>query len=163
MMDRRITLGMAVGDALFREHGRQVAALCWRPGARGVEVLLVTSLNSKRWILPKGWVEAGLTPAENAAREAFEEAGVTGKVEARATGSYHYLKQKREGSGMPCRVDVFALKVTKLHDEWPERGTRRMEWVTPEQAAARISEPGLRDILRDFHKTQPQTAKRRAG
>ena len=167
-MDRRITLGAAVGEALFREHGQQVAALCWRPGAAGVatpadvEVLLVTSLNSKRWILPKGWAEPGLSLSQNAAREAFEEAGVTGRIETKPAGSYHYLKQKREGGGVPCRVDVFALKVTKLHDEWPERGSRRMEWVTPEQAAARITEPGLRDILRDFRKSLP-VARRRAG
>ncbi len=83
------------GEALFREHGRQVAALCWRPSSKRnsqIEVLLVTSLNSKRWILPKGWLEPELSPAENAAREAFEEAGVTGKVSPQPVGAYHYLK-----------------------------------------------------------------------
>lgn len=158
----RITLGAAVGEALFREHGQQVAALCWRHGPRGTEILLVTSLNSKRWILPKGWAEAELTLAESAAREAFEEAGVTGRIEAKPSGSYYYLKQKREGGGVPCRVDVFALKVTKTHDDWPERGARRLEWVTPTQAAARITEPGLRDVLRAFRKAPAQPAKRQA-
>ena len=162
-MDRRITFGAMVGEALFREHGQQVAALCWRPVGASVELLLVTSLNSKRWILPKGWAEPGHSLPENAAREAFEEAGVTGRIEARPAGSYHYLKQKRDGGGVPCRVDIFALKVTRLHDEWPERGTRRMEWVTPDQAAARISEPGLREILRGFHKVQASGTRRRAG
>jgi len=161
-MEGRISLGATVGDALFREHGQQVAALCWRPSARGLEVLLVTSLNSKRWILPKGWAEADLTLAESAAREAFEEAGVTGRIEAKPCGSYHYLKQKREGGGVPCRVDVFALKVTKTHDDWPERGARRLEWVTPAQAAARVSEPVLREILRGFRGAPAQAAKRHA-
>jgi 8-oxo-dGTP pyrophosphatase MutT (NUDIX family) len=162
-MAKRISFGAMVGEALFREHGQQVAALCWRAGAKGVEILLVTSLNSKRWILPKGWAEAGLTLAESAAREAFEEAGVTGRIEGRASGFYHYLKQKREGGGMPCRVDVFALKVTKVHDNWPEHGARQLAWLTPEQAAVRISEPGLREILRGFRKAQAGSARRRAG
>jgi 8-oxo-dGTP pyrophosphatase MutT (NUDIX family) len=151
-----------LGEALFREHGQQVAALCWRTAGRSVEILLVTSLNSKRWIIPKGWAEAGMTLAENAAREAFEEAGVTGLVETAPIGTYHYLKQKRDGGGVPCRADVFALKVTRLHDEWPERGTRRMEWVTPEQAAARVTEPGLREILRGFQAGRT-AARRHAG
>src|ERR1700753_4055319 len=98
----RITWGGVLGEAFFREHGKQVAALCWRAGAKGVEVLLVTSLNSKRWIVPKGWPEADLTPSENAAREAFEEAGVTGKIAARAVGRYHYLKDKKDGGGVAC-------------------------------------------------------------
>ena len=54
------------GEALFREHGNQVAALCWRAGKGGLEVLLITSLNSKRWILPKGWPEADLTGSDSA-------------------------------------------------------------------------------------------------
>ena len=104
------------GEALFREHGKQVAALCWRHSPkRGsqLEVLLITSLNSKRWIMPKGWPEPDLSPAENAAREAFEEAGVTGKISPQPIGSYHYLKERKDGGGVPCSVEVFALAVTK--------------------------------------------------
>ncbi|HWU55015.1 MAG TPA: NUDIX hydrolase, partial [Rhizomicrobium sp.] len=97
------------GEALFREHGKQVAALCWRHASKRnceLEILLVTSLSSKRWILPKGWLEPELTPAENAAREAFEEAGVTGRIDPRPVGSYYYLKDKKDGGGVPCAVDV---------------------------------------------------------
>lgn len=152
-------------EALFREHGNQVAALCWRMSRRGLEVLLITSLNSKRWILPKGWPEADLTGAENAAREAFEEAGVTGKIAAHPVGHYHYLKERREGSGMPVRVDVFALAVTKQLDDWPEKGQRSMIWVPLSDAIARISEPGVRQVLKNFQKQhatprQPAAARR---
>mgnify|MGYP000604135431 CR=1 FL=1 len=66
-----------MGDPLFREHGSQVAALCWRAGP---QVLLITSLTTRRWIIPKGWRADGMTPADAAAREALEEAGVTGKI-----------------------------------------------------------------------------------
>ena len=153
-----------MGEPLFREHGRQVAALCWRvSAARGPEVLLITSLNSKRWIVPKGWPETELTPAENAAREAFEEAGVTGKVGAEPVGSFHYLKEKKDGGGVPCKVDVFALAVTRQLDDWPEKGARELLWLPPEEAALRVSEPGLRQLLKDFRKQLPQPKARRAA
>jgi len=154
------------GETLFREHGRQVAALCWRPSPRRhsqLDVLLITSRNSKRWILPKGWPEAGLSPAENAAREAFEEAGVTGKIEAQPIGSYHYLKAKKDGGGMPCSVDVFALAVTKQSDDWPEKNARELAWMPVEQAMMQVSEPGVRQILKDFRKQHVPAKARRAS
>jgi len=144
-----------LGETLFREHGKQVAALCWRPSKKhgsAIEVLLITSLNSKRWILPKGWLEPELNAAENAAREAFEEAGVTGKISPQPVGAYHYLKERKDGGGMPCSVDVFALAVTKQLDDWPEKSARELAWVPVEQAVLQVSEPGLRQLLRDFRK-----------
>jgi 8-oxo-dGTP pyrophosphatase MutT (NUDIX family) len=152
-----------LGDPLFREHGKQVAALCWRlADGSALEVLLITSLNSKRWILPKGWLIEGLTPAESAAREALEEAGVTGNTAGKPFGSYHYLKERKDGGGMPCSVDVFALEVTGQMDEWPEKGAREIAWLGLEDAAARVSEPGLRELLRTFRK-QPRIVSRRTG
>jgi len=152
-------------EGLFREHGKQVAALCWRMGIHSLEVLLITSRSTKRWILPKGWPEPELTLAENAAREAFEEAGVTGKIATTPVGHYYYLKEKREGGGMPVSVDIFALAVTKQFDDWPEKGIRSMIWVPLDQAAAKVSEPGLRAALKDFRKAhaaqrQPVPARR---
>ena len=157
--------GAVKSEALFREHGKQVAALCWRTGQRGLEVLLITSRNSKRWILPKGWLQPELTAAENAAREAFEEAGVTGKIGAQPVGRYHYLKERREGAGMPVSVDVFALAVTRQLDDWPEKGQRSMIWVGMNEAIIKISEPGLRGVLKEFRKAhaaqKPAAAMRR--
>ena len=161
-MDAANHAGRQMGEPLFREHGLQVAALCWRFSPRhGVEVLLITSLNSKRWIIPKGWPEAELSPAENAAREAFEEAGVTGKISAEPVGSYHYLKEKKDGGGMPCTVKVFALAVTKQLEDWPEKGARELLWLPPEQAAAKVSEPALRQLLKNFRKQLPAQKARR--
>ncbi|HKY18185.1 MAG TPA: NUDIX hydrolase [Rhizomicrobium sp.] len=154
------------GDPLFREHGKQVAALCWRPApkrASTLEVLLITSLNTKRWILPKGWPEAESSPADNAAREAFEEAGVTGKISAQPIGAYHYLKARKDGGGMPCSVDVFALAVTKQLDDWPEKNVRVLHWCPIEQAIAKVAEPGLRQLLKDFRKQHMQPKAKRAG
>ena len=154
------------GEPLFREHGKQMAALCWRishKNGRGLEVLLITSLNSKRWIVPKGWPEPEFSLAENAAREAFEEAGVTGKINPQPIGHYHYLKERKDGGGMPCSVEVFALAVTEQLDDWPEKNVRELAWLPVDQAAARIAEPGLRQLLKDFRKQHIPTKARRAG
>jgi 8-oxo-dGTP pyrophosphatase MutT (NUDIX family) len=140
------------GEPLFREHGRQVAALCWRADP-ALEILLVTSLTTKRWILPKGWPMDGLTAAQSAQREALEEAGVTGEIAADTLGSYHYLKEKKDGGGVPCYVEVFALRVTGQQAEWDEKGARDVQWLVPDQAIARIVEPGLRLILEGFCKS----------
>jgi 8-oxo-dGTP pyrophosphatase MutT (NUDIX family) len=152
------------GDPLFREHGRQVAALCWRASHKhALEVLLITSLNSKRWIIPKGWPEPELGPAENAAREAFEEAGVMGKISPAPIGSYHYLKERKGGGGIPCRVEVFALAVTKQVDDWPEKNSRELVWLPLDEAAARIAEPSLRQLIKDFRKQQAVPRPRRTS
>jgi len=148
----------ALGDPLFREHGKQVAALCWRStdsNNLALEVLLITSLHTKRWILPKGWLMEGLTPAQSAAREAFEEAGVTGKIADKPIGTYHYLKERKDGGGVPCSVDVFALQAGEQLEDWPEKGAREIAWLSLEDAAIRVSEPGLRELLQDFRR-QPR-------
>lgn len=154
-----------MGESLFREHGRQVAALCWRTSQKHgstIEVLLITSLNSKRWILPKGWPEPELGPAENAAREAFEEAGVVGKISRQPVGSYHYLKERKGGGGIPCSVQVFALEVTGQMDDWPEKNARKLAWLPVDKAAAQVAEPSLRQMLKDFRKPQTPARTRRA-
>jgi 8-oxo-dGTP pyrophosphatase MutT (NUDIX family) len=154
-----------LGDPLFREHGRQVAALCWRAtdSSKPVpDVLLITSLSSRRWILPKGWLMDGMTAAQSAAREAFEEAGVTGKIASKPLGSYHYLKERKDGGGVPCSVDVFALEVGEQLDDWPEKGAREIVWLPLDEAADQVSELGLRKLLRDF-RNQPRIAARRTG
>ncbi len=154
-----------MGDPLFREHGRQVAALCWRATDSNKpvpDVLLITSLSSRRWILPKGWLMDGMTAAQSAAREAFEEAGVTGKIAQQPFGSYHYLKARKDGGGVPCSVDVFALEVDQQLGDWPEKGAREIVWLPLDEAADQVSELGLRQLLRDFL-NQPRIAARRTG
>lgn len=153
-------MGSGLGDLLFREHGKQVAALCWRGEAP--EVLLITSLTTKRWILPKGWPMDGLTLAQSAAREAFEEAGVEGVIDATPIGNYPYLKERKDGGAMACSVDVFAMEITGQTPDWPERGARELAWLPLDQATAKVTEPGLRQILQEFAANRTPRA-RRAG
>jgi 8-oxo-dGTP pyrophosphatase MutT (NUDIX family) len=130
----------------------QVAALCWRR-APHLEILLLTSLRTKRWILPKGWPEAGLTLAASAAREALEEAGVTGQIEPTSIGHYHYIKEKA-GHALPVKVDLFSLKVTRQRRIWAEKGAREIVWLPVELAAARVAERSLKLLLLDFGKAR---------
>jgi 8-oxo-dGTP pyrophosphatase MutT (NUDIX family) len=130
----------------------QVAALCWRSDPR-FEILLVTSLRTRRWILPKGWPHPGLSLAQSAANEALEEAGVAGTVAEQPIGRYHYLKDKN-GSALPCAVEIFPLFVTEQRDSWPEKGSRELLWLPAERAAAKVAEQGLKRILADFRKAR---------
>ncbi len=131
-------------------EARQVAALCWRLRKGTVVVLLVTSRDTGRWVLPKGWPMAGRAPHEAALREAWEEAGVRGTAGAEPIGSYGYLKQIATGRDIRCRVTVYPVSVAGLSKDFPERRARRRRWMTPGNAAAAVQEPGLQAILRAF-------------
>lgn len=129
-------------------RGHQVAALCWRR-ADGPQVLLVTSLHTKRWILPKGWPMPGTSSAQSAALEALEEAGVAGDIAAAPIGRYAYTKEKK-GRAIPCNVDVYPLFVRHQLLTWPEKGRREIAWLPFAQAARQVGEPQLRAILLAF-------------
>lgn len=137
----------------IRKTGQQVAALCWRCAPR-LEVLLITSLRSHRWILPKGWAEDGMSLSQAAAREALEEAGVTGIITAAPIGRYHYLKEKKVWGALPCRVDVFGLQVTGRRRAFAEKGDREIVWLPLAEAALRVTEPGLRHLIKNFRKNR---------
>ena len=127
--------------------GVQYGAVCWRMHRGKVEVLLITSRDTGRWIIPKGWPIAGLAPAEAAAREAWEEAGVQGEVAGDGLGGYGYDKVLSQKKLLPCQVQVFGLRVAKLKDKFPEQAERRRKWFAAEKAARKVAEPQLRDLL----------------
>lgn len=128
----------------------QVAALPWRQGRDGLEVMLITSRDTGRWVLPKGWPEAREPLCEAAAREAGEEAGLSGSVSTIEAGRYFYAKALSSGEQVPCEVLVFPLKVGAVADKWKERRERERRWVTPEQAARMVNEPDLGQIIAYF-------------
>jgi 8-oxo-dGTP pyrophosphatase MutT (NUDIX family) len=131
----------------------QYAALPYRSNGKSeLEVMLVTSRGTRRWIIPKGWPKSGMPPHGVAAEEAFEEAGVAGKVSKRSIGSYSYDKILKKGDTAICNVQVFALRVTRQHKKWPEKHQRQSKWYTPAEAARFVQEPYLRRIIRNFAK-----------
>ncbi|MGD0635929.1 MAG: NUDIX hydrolase [Beijerinckiaceae bacterium] len=130
----------------------QVAALPIRSGiAEGIEVLLIRSRETRRWIIPKGWPMKGRKDHQAAAKEALEEAGVIGKVRAHPVGGYTYQKRLNDHV-QPCRVMVYRLDVEKQLETWPEKAQRERQWFPAGEAAENVSEPGLaRMILRMEH------------
>lgn len=137
---------------LRRPDRLQIAALCHRAAADGGrDVLLVTSLNTQRWILPKGWPIDGMDFPQAAAHEAWEEAGVIPAAVAEAVvGSYFYDKKLRGGAPVGCEVRVFAVEVARLADDYPEAERRQREWLAPAEAASRVEEADLAALLAEF-------------
>ena len=131
------------------DDSQQYAALPWRQ-AHGFEVLLITSRETRRWIIPKGWPMPGKSAAESAAQEAYEEAGVRGEMTAQIIGHYGYGKRLRSGAKMRFRVDVFAMEVTEVLEVWPEAHERARQWLSPEEALALVEEPELAALIRTF-------------
>jgi 8-oxo-dGTP pyrophosphatase MutT (NUDIX family) len=127
--------------------GRQFAALPMKDKGDETLVLLVTSRDTGRWVLPKGWAEKRLSGRELAAKEAYEEAGIRGRVTGRSIGSYTYDKGLPGGKSVECLVDVFPMRVTRLLDKWPEAKQRRREWFTFAQAALLVDEAELVTML----------------
>lgn len=132
----------------------QFAALCYRIKDDKVQFCIVTSRRSKRWIVPKGWPMHGETPMEAAATEAYEEAGVRGKISPRPIGVFSYYKVRSENE-LPCMAVVYPLKVKKVLKRWPEDKERERKWVSRKKAVAMVDDPELSAIIQNF---QPDMA-----
>ena len=130
--------------------GIQYAALPYRLSGRRLEVMLITSRETHRWVIPKGWPIKGMKSAKSAAQEAFEEAGVLGKVAKRPIGSYAYDKRLKSGRLQHIRVAVFPLQVESEAEVFPEAGQRERQWASPVEAARLVDEPELMVVLATF-------------
>ena len=113
----------------------------------GRDILLITSRDTGRWIIPKGWPMRGKDGWEVAAREAFEEAGIEGETGAQAIGAYHYAKRRSGGRAIACRVEVFAFGVVSELARWPERHQRRRQWFAAPEAASLVDEDELKTLI----------------
>ncbi len=132
----------------------QYAALPYRlRGTSHTEVMLVTSRETRRWIIPKGWPQKGRPPHRSAAREAFEEAGVIGAVDRRPVGSFPYEKRLKNGGVIVCEVHVYPLKVLRQTKRWPERRQRKVKWLSANEAATAVRDPRLGTIIRRLVRT----------
>ena len=135
---------------------KQVAALPITYGADGtLRVLLITSRETKRLIIPKGWPMKGHKDYRAAAIEAREEAGLVGRVHRKSVGSYTYWK-RRVGHFDYCRVKVFILEVTSQLIDWKEKGERHGVWLLVDDAAELVDDPGLVTIIRDLPSVLPR-------
>jgi 8-oxo-dGTP pyrophosphatase MutT (NUDIX family) len=142
-----------LGDAAKTDLRTQFAALCYRIRNDKVQFCLVTSRRSGRWIVPKGWPMNGQTPMDAAATEAYEEAGVRGKIEPRPIGVFSYYKVRSQNE-LPCIAVVYPLKVKKVLQTWPEHKERHRKWLSRKKAAALVDDAELSQIILRF---QPDT------
>ncbi|WP_132250453.1 NUDIX hydrolase [Methylobacterium segetis] len=134
-----------------RSPRSQVAALPFRLAAKGKpEILLVTSRETKRWVIPKGWPMAGRKDHRAAEREAYEEAGLKGQIAKKAVGQYRYDKRLGDGSTVACAVTVYPLQVSDERRRWPEKKQRRRRWYAPAEAAGLVNETDLQELLLSF-------------
>jgi len=117
-----------------------------------MEVMLVTSRETRRWIIPKGWPHKGRAPHRSAAREAYEEAGVVGRVRRQSLGSFSYEKHLTTGI-VVCKVHVFALEVRRQSRTWPQGTNANSSGYLPGQAAKAVKKPALAKIIRRLART----------
>lgn len=130
--------------------GLQYGALCYRIDNGKLQILLITSRGTGRWILPKGWPIAGMNGSATAAQEAWEEAGVSGRNSEKSLGFYYYDKVLDDRKSLTCMVRVYGLRVTKLAEDFPEKGQRRRRWFSQKKAALRVDEAQLAQLIKRF-------------
>ncbi len=131
----------------------QYAALPWRlDDEKGVEILLATSRDTRRWVIPKGWPMKGRKPHIVAAIEAMQEAGLHGKIGKAKLGEFRYEKRMKGDASVECLVEVFPLQVERQRKKWPEKGQRVTYWFPYAVAAEQVDEPELRALILAFGK-----------
>lgn len=140
---------MAVKRSAAEAERLQYAALPWRITDGALEIMLVSSRETKRWIIPKGWPMSGRSGAAAAAIEAMEEAGLLGIIAREPCGHFTYSKRFSRGEDL-CRVEVFPLQVARQRDNWPEKHERETRWFPVAEAIGLVSDPELADVIAAF-------------
>ncbi len=121
----------------------QSAVIPFQKSEDGVQIMLITSRRKKRWIIPKGVIEPEMSPAESAAKEAFEEAGIRGRVFSEPIGEYQYQKW-----GGTCTVKVFSFEISEILDEWEESEFRERKFMSVKEACDAVNEQELKQIIK---------------
>lgn len=130
---------------------KQLAALPFRLAAGQLKICLITSRETERWIIPKGWEIEGEPPYRVAAIEAFEEAGLTGKISSKSVGEFQYEKRLEDGDTVDCDVSVYPLLVERQANDWQEKGQRKILWVPRKRATKLVDDKDLAKLLRKFN------------
>lgn len=139
-----------IGLLVSRPAPLQFAALCYRTTGHQLEILLITSRNTRRWIIPKGWAIKNLSGSGSAAREAYEEAGAIGRIGTDPIGTYNYRKRLRGGFPIQCNVRVYAMEIERLEESYPEFGQRQRQWFVRDEAVSKVAEKQLSELIAGF-------------
>src|SRR5215467_6423924 len=142
------TASMSNANKIPGARRLQYGALPYRTSnGHRAQFMLVTSGETRRWIIPKGWPKRGKSPHRSAAHEAAEEAGVLGAIGRQSVGSFSYEKRLKNGRSVECEVRVFPLEVKRQRKEWPESQERRVIWLSASRAAEKVKDPVLSKII----------------
>ena len=107
---------------------------------KGKRICIVTTDGGHKWVIPKGNLEGNFR--DTASMEAWEEAGVRGKVSRRALATFTYRK-----SGKKYRVKVYCLRASSVSSDWPERKARKRKWLDPKEAVSRLKYGTMRKAV----------------
>ena len=124
----------------------QSGVIPYRKKDNEIEVLLITSLKKKSWIIPKGFIEFNLTPFESAKKEAYEEAGVTGANETFELGIFK--RKKKSGN---CVIKIYSMEVSEFLEDYPEKNLRKRKWFSIKEAAENISIPEVSKLILELN------------
>ncbi|WP_156436937.1 NUDIX hydrolase [Sinorhizobium sp. Sb3] len=147
------------GRAVRPDFALQYGAICLRysPDADfAFEVLIITSRDTGRWIIPKGWGMAKKSSFQVAKEEAWQEAGVKGRVWKKSVGAYEYGKVLENGEVVHAQVRVHLILVSRSEESFPEKGQRTLRWCSPAEAAEAVDE---RDLKKLFEKVPDEVGK----
>ena len=132
-------------------HFDQSGVIPYRKKNGRTEVLLVTSITRKNWIVPKGFIEYHLTPFQSAKKEAFEEAGVRGSNSTRILGSYTVRK-----NGSELLTKIYSMKVTRVFKDYPEKNLRKRKGFSIADAVKKVSVPEIAKMIRKLGRLYPK-------
>ncbi|MEH2105618.1 NUDIX hydrolase [Nostoc sp.] len=124
---------------------KQSGVIPYRVNNGKIEILLITTRDFQHWVIPKGDIPNGMSPPDSAAKEAWEEAGVIGQVDANELGTYKYRKR-----GRIYQVKMYLLPVEMLSEDYPEASKRKRQWVEVNKAIRRVKFNSLKRILKGF-------------
>jgi len=142
-MKRKIT-------AKKRIHFDQSGVIPYRKKNGKIEVLLVTSIRKRKWIIPKGFIEYNMSPFQSAKKEAFEEAGVRGGNYTKILGSYTVRK-----NGSELLTKIYTMRVTRVFKDYPEKNLRKRKWLAVSDAAKKVEIDELATIIRRLGRLYP--------
>ena len=147
---KKLTLGKDIDPKSIDQLGKQVGCLCYKWVDKKLKVLIVTSKTTKRWIIPKGWIQKKLGASGSAAAEAWEEAGALGICNKKKFGDFKDVKILKDGYPLECIVDVFLMKTITQKAEFPEKYIRSVKWIDPKDAVSFIRNESLIQLLKNF-------------
>ena len=126
----------------FDAFPEQAAAIPIRRVGRGLQICVIRRKDGNKWGIPKGLVDPGATHEETALNEAWEEAGIKGRLLGAAIGSYRYRKW-----GTRLTVAVYVMELVQQAPTWEESVFRERRWVPFVEAGVLLADHPVAPLL----------------